>query len=220
VDVVATSAVIPGAPSNGVIVDRRFAEIAADNNLYTSVEQVWVRNGAAAAIESRLRNQGIRITLVQQEANIRWALGRQGPGLASELFIAEAGAAALLAAGGVILGIYMSSRRRRYELAALQATGLKPRTLLTALLAEQAIILAFGAIAGIAAGIAALAAVLRDVPEFVVTPTAPALSYLPPEGQLLAILGIVLGLAAAAMVLTSISLVRGVRLDQLREAPA
>ena len=219
VDVVATSAAIPGAPSNGVIVDRHFAEIAAENNPYTSVEQVWVRNGAAAAIESRLRNQGIQITQVQKQANIRRMLGRQGPGLASVLLIAEAGTAALLAAGGVILGIYMSSRRRRYELAALQATGLRRRTLLTALLLEQAIILGFGALAGIAAGIAALAAVLPDVPEFVVTPTAPALSYVPPQRQLLAILVVVLGLAAAAMVVTSVNLVRSVRLDQLREAP-
>ena len=89
---------------------------------------------------------------VQKQANIRRMLGRQGPGLASVLLIAEAGTAALLAAGGVILGIYMSSRRRRYELAALQATGLRRRTLLTALLLEQAIILGFGAIVGIAAG--------------------------------------------------------------------
>jgi hypothetical protein len=220
VDVVATAAVIPGAPSSGVIVDRRFAEMAANYNLYSTVDQVWVRQGAAAAIESRLRAAGVQITSVQKQSSIRSMLGRQGPGLASVLFIAEAGAAAVLAAGGAILGIYLSSRRRRYEYAALEATGLRRRTLLTALLAEQSIILGFGGIVGVAAGVGAIAAVLRDVPEFLVTPTAPALSYVPPLGQMLAILGIVFALAVAAMVLASVSLVRGVRLDQLREAPA
>jgi hypothetical protein len=220
VEVVATSAVIPGAPSSGVIVDRHFAEMAANYNLDLTVDQVWVRQGAGAAIESRLRAQHVQITAVQQQSSIRSMFGRQGPGLASVLFIAEAGAAAVLAAGGAILGIYLSSRRRRYELAALEATGLRRRTLLTALLVEQSIVLGFGAIVGVAAGVAAIAAVLRNVPEFLVTPAAPALSYVPPRGEMVAVLAIVLGLAALAMVLASISLVRGVRLDQLREAPA
>ena len=50
-------------------------------------------------------------------------------------------------------------------------------------------------------------------------PTAPSLSFAPPAGQMVAILGVIFAVALVGMVLASVALVRGVRLDQLREAP-
>lgn len=220
VNVVATLPAVPGAPANGVVVDRSDAELAANDNVSNAVQQVWLAAGAYARVEPRLVAAGLDIVSVEQQSSTRAALDRQGPGLAAVLFLAEGAAAAALAAGGAILGLYLSARRRRYEYAALSATGLTNRTLLAALAAEQLVVLAYGCLVGIATGIAAAALAIRDVPEFVTAPSAPALSHLPPPGEVAAILAaavlVILALAGA----TSVVLIRGVRLDQLREAPA
>jgi ABC-type antimicrobial peptide transport system permease subunit len=180
---------------------------------------VWATRGSAAEIEHRLREEDVRIVSVQEQSAIRSALSRQGPALANVLFIAEAGAVALLAAGGTALSIYLTSRRRRYEFAALEATGLPRQTLLYALLMEQSIILGFGSIVGVGTGLAAVGVVIRNVPEFIETPAAPALSYTPSGAQMVLGLAIVLVPAVVAMVLSSVGLVGGVRFEQLRESP-
>jgi hypothetical protein len=216
---VAAAAAVPSAPASGVIVDRRYAELAADGNLSGETEQVWVAAGARQLIEARLAAAHVRVLSVQEAGAVAAQLGRQGPGLASVLFLADAAAAAALAVAGAILGLYLSARRRRYEYAALIASGVARRTLRRALLAEQVTVLAFGAVVGIAAGLAAAAVVLPNVPEFI-GPVAPPLSYTPPAGQLAVLLGVAAALMLAAAVAASVALVHGVRLSQLREAPA
>ena len=142
-------------------------------------EQVWVTAGARQLIEARLAAAHVRVLSVQEAGAVAARLGRQGPGLASVLFLADAAAAAVLAVAGAILGLYLSARRRRYEYAALVASGVARRTLRRALLAEQVAVLGFGAVVGIAAGLVAAAVVLPNVPEFI-GPVATPLSYTPP----------------------------------------
>jgi ABC-type antimicrobial peptide transport system permease subunit len=145
---------------------------------------------------------------------------RQGPALASVLFLADAAAAALLAAGAAILGLYLSARRRRYEYAALSASGVARRTLRRAVLTELALVLGFGSIIGIAAGLGGAVLALRSIPEFTSQPAVPPLSYVPAAGPLAVLLGGAVALLIVAAVASSITLIRGVRLEQLREAPA
>ena len=216
---VAAAAAVPAAPASGVIVDRRYAELAADGNLSGVTEQVWVAAGARQLIEARLASAHVRVLSVQEAGAVAARLGRQGPGLASVLFLADAAAAAVLAVAGAILGLYLSARRRRYEYAALVASGVARRTLRRALVAEQVAVLGFGAVVGIAAGLAAAAVVLPNVPEFI-GPVGPPLSYTPQAGQLAVLLGVAAALMLAAAVAASVVLVHGVRLSQLREAPA
>ncbi len=220
VDVISAVASVPGAPANGVVVDGRYATIAADNNTIGAVQQVWFAPGAAATILPRLRSEGVGIAGVQTAGAAAALLGRQGPGLARVLFLAEAAAAALLAAGGAVLGLYLFARRRRYEMAALAATGLRRRTLLGALASEQLVVVAFGVLVGIGAGLAAMALALRHVPELLVAPPAPALSYSPPALAFAGVLAAVAVVVAAAATAASVTLALGVRLDQLREPPA
>ena len=218
VDVVATVRVIPGAPAGGVVVDRNYAELAAGGNTLGVGQQVWVAAGAARSVAAKLKAQGVAIDSTETVSGVAAALDRQGPGLAQVLFLAEAGAAAILAAGGAIVGLYIFARRRRYELAALAAAGLTRRTLLGAVLAEQMIVLAFGAVIGIGAGLAAAAVVLRDVPEFLTPPAGLPLSTFPPAATLAVVLAGAVAVTLAAAATASVTLVRGVRLDQLREA--
>jgi putative ABC transport system permease protein len=217
---VAAVGAVPGAPAGGVIVDRRYAELAAGQNLGQVTQEVWLAAGALGRIGPRLRAAGVSIVGEQSTAAMVASLERQGPALASVLFLADGGAAAVLAAGAAIMGIYLSARRRRYEFAALEGSGVRRPTLVRAVLIELMVVLGFGAVAGIGAGLAAAAAVLRSVPEFTTSPSAPSLSYVPPAGPLAIALGAAVGLLIIASVATGVTLIRGVRLDQLREAPA
>ncbi len=218
--VVSGATVVPGAPQSGVIVDRRYAELAAGEDFPQVQTQVWLASGAPPAIARLLAAQGIRVVSASTAATVVARYARQGPALASVLFLADAAAAALLAAGAAVLGLYLSARRRRYEYAALSASGVPLRTLRRAVLTEMGLVLGFGVVVGIGAGLAAALLALRSVPEFVATPAAPPLSYVPPAGPLVLLLGLAVLLLGVVAVTASTLLIRGVRLEQLREAPA
>lgn len=210
---------IPSAPSGAVVVDQQYAEIAAGGDLASDVQQVWLATGADAEVVPRLTSEGITILSTKTEGGERASLDREGPGLARVLFLAEAVVAALLAAAGAVLGLYLLGRRRRFELAALLATGVRHRTLLTAVAAEQLIVVAFGAAVGVATGLVAAAVALGDIPEFQSPPGIPLDSF-PPAGALIAVLALGVALVVVASLGASVSLLRGVQLEQLREAPS
>jgi putative ABC transport system permease protein len=211
---------VPAAPANGVIVDRRYAELEAGGNLSVASQQVWLAAGALPLIRPKLLASGVRILSVSSTEAASAQLKRQGPALASALFLCDAAAAALLAAGAAILGLYASARRRRYEYAAMEASGVRRRTLRSALLIELAAVLGFGVLVGAATGLAAARLVLRSVPEFTSTPTEPTLNYVAAAGPLTLLLGVAVALLVAAVVLSSLALIRGVRADLLREGQA
>jgi hypothetical protein len=145
-------------------------------------------------------------------------LDRQGPALASVLFVAAAGAAALLAAGAAVLALYQAGRRRRHEYAALIAGRVSRRSLQAAVLIEQLVVLGFGTLTGIAAGLAAAAAVLRDVPEFRSPPTSPPLLYSPPPGPVGLPLLVAAAILGAAATIAALAVVRSARPELLRQA--
>lgn len=217
---VATTSAIPGATTQAVVVSRVFAERSVGGYLSPiTTQQVWTTAEAAPAIEAGLKKAGVAIVSSSSAGELNSLFDRQGPGLASIVFLADAAAAALLAAVAAIVGLVTAGRRRRYEYAALQATGASKRTIFAGLLIEQAGVLLFGALTGIVAGVIAAAVAVRGVPEFV-TPPAVSLSYVPDFSEVIIALVIaIVGLLAVA-VLSSWVLVSGVRADQLREAPA
>jgi putative ABC transport system permease protein len=213
-------AAVPGAPFYGFIVDRHYAELAAGEDLSQVSQQVWLAAGAQPIIEPRLKAAGVKVISVASAAAAAKVLERQGPALASVLFLADAAAAAFLASGAAILALYLSARRRRYEYAALAASGVKRRTLRRSVLIELAAVLGYGMIVGILTGIAAAGIALRSVPEFINLPAAPPLYYVPSPAPLAVLLGAAAGLLIITAVASSTALILGVRLEQLREAPA
>ena len=220
VDVKATLAAVPGAPADGVVVDRRFAELASTGDLVLAQQQVWLAPGAASRVVPKLEAEGVKVTAIETQSGYTKTLTRQGPGLAGVLFLGEAGIASVLAAGGAILGLYLTSRRRRYELAALEATGVSRRSILSAIASEQLIVLLFGVLVGIGTGMVATVIALRDVPQFLTQPAAPTLATFPPLAPLVGVLAAAALVVLAATLAASVVLARSVRLDQLREAPA
>lgn len=134
------------------------------------------------------------------------------------LFLADAAAAAALAAGAAITGLYASARRRRHEYAALMASRVPRRSIRASLLAEQAIVVGFGVVIGLAAGFLATLLAARNVPEFISQPPASPLSYGPPAAELALLVGAALVVLILAAVTASVLLVRSVQPDLLREA--
>jgi hypothetical protein len=212
---------VPGAPDHGVVVDRTYAARASPSTLVDATWQVWLADpSAVGTFSAKLRHAGVSVVGTQTAASLRDRYSRQGPALALVLFLADAAAAAILAAAGAVLALYLAGRRRTYELAALAATGARRRSLRAALLLEQGLTLGFGALVGIGAGILAAFLAVPAVPEFVHSPGAPALLYTPSAAPLAALLGAAVVLLAVPTVASVAGLVRAARPDQLREAPA
>jgi putative ABC transport system permease protein len=215
---VATAVVLPGAPTGGVLIDRAYAESAAGGNLTAVQQQVWTTAAAASRIRTGLVAAGFHVGDVTRAATETRVLQRQGPGLASILFLGDSGAAALLAAGVAIAGLAFAARRRRYEYAALEAVGERRSRLFLGLFLEQSMVLLFGALIGIGAGVVASRLVSSAIPEFITKPAGVPLSYSPSFQALVpTLVGTVVVLLCVAA-LTSWRLLAGVRPDQLREA--
>jgi putative ABC transport system permease protein len=218
VSTIGTAPGIPGASANGVVVSLRYAVRAATNDSAPATPQVWVR-GDVSRIRHALVAAHIPVISATSSSQLASELRRQGPGLASVLFLADAAAAAVLAALAAILSLSAAARRRRYEYAALAAAGASRRTLYSALAIEQVVVIGFGAIAGIAAGLVANVIAGRSVPAFVHAPVSTLLSYFPSP----LIMGLVLGcgfvILIAVAAVAAATLLRSVTPDQLREAP-
>jgi putative ABC transport system permease protein len=216
---VALATAVPGAPGTGVVVDRTLALRAAYfTNAGNVVEQVWTAPGALDEIRSKLAAAGVVINSVTTIGQAEAVLDRQGPALASVLFVAAAGAAALLAAGAAVLGLYQAGRRRRHEYAALIAGRVSRRSLRASVLIEQLVVLGFGCLTGIVAGLIAAAVVLRNVPEFRSPPTSPPLLYSPPLVPVGVPLLVAVAVLAVAATAAALAVVRSARPELLRQA--
>lgn len=116
-----------------------------------------------------------------------------------------------------MLGIYISARRRRYEYAALEATGVTRPALRRSLLIEMGVLTAFGSVLGIITGLAAIAIALHAVPEFISIPPV-TLSYRPPGAHLALLLAPAIVVLLAAGLAAALALLGGIRSDQLRDS--
>ena len=217
---VAVTAALPGHDDVGTVMDLETADaIALSVHPKVSFE-VWVAPGHLEAVRAGLAAQGIRTPEPRRVAELVTGYRTQAPGLAFMLLFPASLAAAALALGRAVLALYTAARRRRYEMAALGAAGVRARALRTALLLEQLITLVAGMVAGLLAGITAARLALPYIPEFVRQPVTPPLGYDPPLAPLAAVIGAALLAALLAATVTAEILLRGVRVEQLRQAPA
>ncbi len=217
---VSTGPALPGVVNaNAVVLDRAFAQRAMQGQSGAS-ETVWLAPSAVDTFPRRLQNAGVTILSRHSAAQLTAIYQRQGPELALLLFLCGATLGALLAAGGCVLTLHLTGRRRTYEIAALLAHGLRARTIVIALAAEQALLLLFGIAVGAAAGLAGAKLALPHIPEFADNPTAPPPLY----GLHAFLVADILAATAAALALvaitSSLSLLRSSHATQLREPPA
>jgi putative ABC transport system permease protein len=101
----------------------------------------------------------------------------------------------------------------------MSALGVRRATLLGSLYVEQGLLVAFGIVVGVVGGLVGAVLALPSVPEFADVPPAPPQLYgihpAPVLGTVIAA-ALVLGLVIAV---SSVTLLRGSRYEQLREAP-
>jgi hypothetical protein len=84
---------------------------------------------------------------------------------------------------------------------------------------EQSVVLGFGVLTGVAAGIGSAVLVLRSLPVFLTPPAAPSLLFAPSAIQVVIPLVVTVVLLAAAVAVATVALIRSARPELLREAP-
>jgi putative ABC transport system permease protein len=212
--------VLPRATANGTLVDLEYARRMLGGRGNVSSPQVWLSAAAPADFAARLESAGVDVLSADSTVAHRELLGRQGPALALLLFLYAAGLAALLAAGGTVVSVYLSGRRRAFELAAMLAVGVPRRKVIGACVGEQLMLLLTAVALGTLAGFVGAALALPSMPTFVDDLAVPPLHYMPSPAAvgafLLAALLVVAGTGAAAALL----LVRSASPARLREVQA
>lgn len=214
---VAGISVLPEVKDAGNLIDLDYLTAALPHFGDYSTWQVWLGSKAPKDAVARLEKAGVE---VQQTATIkarRDQLDRSGPSLGLLLFTFAAGAGALLAPAATAIAIFVTGRRRSFELAALMAVGVKRRTLFRACLGEQLMVLGTGAFVGMVAGFIGAQLALPNIPEFSDTPV-PSLQLGP---HLIGVLSFVAGmvlLVVATAALAARGLIRSADPAVLREA--
>ena len=193
VDGVIRSVTLPQVDRDGIMVDFGTALAAMANSAATTTQyQVWLSSSAPSDMAARLARQHVYVKRTIHSSTYRSVLDDSGPAFADSLFLIAALAATVLAIGATAVGRVVSVRRRGYELAALEAVGVVPRTLRRATAAEQGSVFGIGLLVGLAAGLVGSRLALPTTPVFVDTSTGPPL---------------VLGLPWALLVVLAIGLV-------------
>jgi hypothetical protein len=176
VDGVIRAVTLPQVDRNGLMVDFGTALAAMDSPAATTTQyQVWLSSHAPSDMAARLARQHVYVQRTIHSATYRPALDHSGPAFADSLFLLSALAATVLAIGATAVGRALSVRRRGYELAALEAVGVSPRTLRRATAAEQGSVFGIGLVVGLAAGLVGSQLALPSTPVFVDTSTGPPL---------------------------------------------
>lgn len=214
------AAAVPGLDAAGGVVDIELADRAAYGHSDGAEFQIWAAPGRAEAVLSGLRAAEVPVLATRTTADLRTRYASEGPGLALILLVVAAGAAALLALGRAVLALHAAARRRTLELAALEAAGARAGPLRRSLLIEQAVTLTWAAATGVLAGVTAAHVALPRVPEFAEPPLTPALTYTIIPGPVALVAAAALAACLVAAAATAELLLRGVRVERLRESSA
>jgi hypothetical protein len=209
--------VVPQLGREASMVDLGFARVALQRFEEFATQQVWLSADAPKDAVKQLDDAGLQVVETRTTSARRALLDRSAPALGLLLFAFAAAAAAVLAAGATAVALYLSGRRRAFELAAMLVVGAPRRSLVAAAVGEQLLVLGSALLLGVVGGLGAALLVLPAVPELPAGGAA-ALRYTPPflglALFLLALSAVVIATAAGA----AAGLVRAARPQLLREA--
>jgi putative ABC transport system permease protein len=169
--------------------------------------EVWTVGGAPGrSVAERLVAGGARVETRTVAADLEAVLAQQAPSLALLLLLVGAAAGAALATGGVMLHLYLTGRRRAFELAVLEVFGARRRDLWGPVAVEQGSLVGYGVLCGGLIGLLVALVALPAIPQFTDRPSVPPPVYTPDWATLglalgLAVLLVALGLAAVVAAL-------------------
>jgi ABC-type antimicrobial peptide transport system permease subunit len=216
VDAPITTAALPNLGEYGFLLNLPTALRAETSPESGSTNEVWLAPHTPQRVIRALEAQGLRIYASQVPATLLARLNGGGLALAFQFFLFAAGAAALLAIGAAVFSIFITSRRRAFELAVLRVGGIPRRTLTRSLLGEQLLVLGPGVILGAGAGILGAVIALPSVPEFTSVAGGPPPQFPLPALPLLALLLSLVVLLAVAATLASVGTIGMAGYDRLR----
>lgn len=214
---VARLAFVPRFGPRAVLADLAVVQARTTRPVAAARAEVWLAPGSAAVVD-RLEAAGLRVDRSELAATRAERFGRQAPSLALQLFLAGAGAAALLALGGTVLELFLLGRRRAFEVAALAAAGLRRRTLLVGVLLEQLLLVGTGVLVGAVAGVVAVRLTLPVLPQYTDRPSFPRTVLTADVSFVAGLVGAVVVVLVAGVALSAQLLVRSAGPGRLREA--
>jgi len=209
--------VVPQQGRTASLADLDFARRALPRFEEFAEQQVWLSDAAPPDAADRLQAAGLQVVQTRTTADRRALLDRTAPALGLLLFAFAGAAGAVLAAGATAVALYLSGRRRAFELAAMLAVGADRRSLLAGAVGEQLLVLGTALVLGVVSGLAAARLALPAMPEL---PDAgpPALRYAPHlVGLTVFLLTLVLVVLATATAAAT-GLLRSARPGLLRES--
>lgn len=135
--------------------------------------EVWAASDAPAGLDRKLADQGVRVLRSQTIDSELEQLGRRAPALGFRLFLLAGIAAAALGFGVLLLGLRLGATDRRAEMAALRATGVRPRLLRRALRKERLASLVMPMLIGLGTGLGSALLMLPGLPLVTASVVAP-----------------------------------------------
>jgi hypothetical protein len=222
VKVVGVASVLPGAVGTDVaaFVDGDWLLVHAQRNPIDRPQtgEVWTVGGARGReVAERLAAGGVRVETRTVAADLEADLARQAPSLALLLLLVGAAAGAALATGGVMLHLYLTGRRRAFELAVLEVFGARRRDLWGPVAVEQGSLVGYGVLCGGLIGLLVALVALPAIPQFVDRPSVPPPIYTPDWGALGVALGVAVLLVGLGLAAVVAALVHQARPALLRE---
>jgi putative ABC transport system permease protein len=180
--------------------------------------EIWTVGGARGqAVTERLGAGGVRVETRAAAADIEASLAKQAPSLALLLLLVGAAAGAALATGGVMLHLYLTGRRRAFELAVLEVFGARRRDLWGPVAVEQGALVGYGVLCGGVVGLVVALVALPAIPQFADRPSLPPPIYTPDWVALGLALGLAVLLVGLGLAAVVAALVRQARPALLRE---
>ncbi len=180
--------------------------------------EIWTVGGARGqAVTERLGAGGVRVETRAAAADIEDSLAKQAPSLALLLLLVGAAAGAALATGGVMLHLYLTGRRRAFELAVLEVFGARRRDLWGPVAVEQGALVGYGVLCGGVVGLVVALVALPAIPQFADRPSLPPPIYTPDWVALGLALGLAVLLVGLGLAAVVAALVRQARPALLRE---
>lgn len=160
-------AAVPGLPGRSALVDLDLmARLADTHNSGTSYE-VWLADASSANVlrqRAGLAKLGVTTTTVETVAERERELGDSGAVWSLRLALLTGLAALLAAAAVLVIGVSTTVRGRRYDVAALQVSGVPPRLTAGAALGELVALSLLASIVGAACGVVGARLLFRTAP--------------------------------------------------------
>jgi putative ABC transport system permease protein len=221
VDAVRTVSVLPRAGDRGVLIDLDQL-VAARPYGYADLlpNEVWLAASAPADLPDRLAAAGVTVTGVSSTQQRERVLRHEGPALSVTLMLAGAGAAAVLAAAGAVVNLHVMGRRRAFELAAMRSLGVRRVSMAAAVGAEQAVLIGFAIVLGVALGVLGARLALPAIPEYADLPSYPDLLIRLDPWLVAGVAGGFAALLGSALLVSGYVLLRAAVPSRLREAQA